>query len=323
VAIGTETNGSIVSPSSYCGVVGLKPTVGLISRAGIIPISASQDTAGPMARTVSDAAALLSVLAGADSRDAATEASDSNRALDYTKFLDPNALRGARLGIVRSQFKMHRRVDPIWDSAVSRVSMAGAELVEVTLPSRQDLNGADYQVMVYEFKDGLNAYFKSLGTPAAIHSVEELIAFNEKHSDQELRFFGQEILIEAQAKGPLTDSAYRDVKARCRKWSDSLATVFREHRLDAVITPTSGPAHTLDLVNGDRGLGGTSTYAAVSGFPNITVPCGDVFGMPVGLSWFGPAWSEGRLLALAFAFEQITKARRTPAFRASIDYAVS
>jgi amidase len=323
VAVGTETNGSIVSPSSYCGIVGLKPTVGLVSRAGIIPISASQDTAGPMARTVADAATLLSVLAGADPRDEATAGASTHAHADYTQFLDANALRGARVGMVKSQFKMHRRVDPIWEAALATLRQAGAEVVEsMTLPSRQDLNSADYQVMLYEFKQGLNAYFASLGAEAPVRSMEALIAFNEKHRDVELRFFGQETLIEAQTKGPLTDSGYVDAKARCRKWSDNLGGVIREHRLDAIVAPTSGPAHTLDLVNGDRGLGGSSTYAAVSGFPNITVPCGDIFGLPVGLSFFGPAWSEPRLIALAYAFEQASRARRVPEFRSSIEYLV-
>jgi len=324
VAIGTETNGSIVSPSSYCGIVGLKPTVGLVSRAGIIPIAASQDTAGPMTRKVADAAALLTVLAAADPRDTATTKWEQRRAVDYTRFLDANALRGARVGLVKSQFKMHRRVDPVWDNAVMTLRRSGAEVVEsVTLPSRQELSGADYQVMLYEFKDGLNAYFASLGASAPIRSMKELIAFNEKNSDRELRFFGQETLIEAEAKGPLTDTGYTEAKEKCREWSEKLAEIFRDDRLDAIIAPTTGPAHTLDLVNGDRGLGGSSTYAAVSGFPNITVPCGDVFGLPVGLSWFGPAWSESRLLALAFSFEQATRARRAPGFRTTMEYSVA
>jgi amidase len=207
---------------------------------------------------------------------------------------------------------------------VMSLQRAGAEVIEsVTVPSRQELNSADNQVMLYEFKDGLNAYFASLGASTPIRSMKELIAFNEKNSDRELRFFGQEILVEAEAKGPLTDTGYLEAKAKCRKWSENLAAVFREHRLDAIIAPTTGPAHTLDLVNGDRGLGGSSTYAAVSGFPNITVPCGDVFGLPVGLSWFGPAWSEGRLLALAYSFEQATRVRRAPTFRATMEYPVA
>lgn len=322
VAVGTETNGSIVSPSSYCGIVGLKPTVGLVSRSGIIPISASQDTAGPMARTVADAAVLLGVMAGVDSRDDAMRFSEGRAAADYTRLLDANALHGARIGLVRSQFKLHRRVDPVFDAALEAVKAAGAVLVDLPkLPSRQDLGGADYQVMVYEFKAGLNAYFAALGAGAPIKNVEELIQFNERNRDRELPFFGQEILIEAQAKGPLTDKDYLEVKERCVKWSASLDAALVENRLDAVIAPTSGPAHALDWINGDRGLGGSSTYAAVAGFPNITVPCGEVLGLPVGMSFFSRAWTEQRLLALAYSFEQATKSRKAPKFLPTIQMA--
>jgi len=322
VAVGTETNGSIVSPSSYCGIVGFKPTVGLVSRSGIIPISSSQDTAGPMARTVADAAALLGVMAGVDPRDTATDASKGRAALDYARLLDANALHGARIGVVRSQFKLHRQVDPVLEAALEAMKHAGAELVELPkLPSRQDLGGADYQVMVYEFKAGLNAYFASLGAGAPIKDVEALIEFNERNRERELLFFGQETLIEAQAKGPLTDKVYVEAKERCVKWSQSLDEVLVENRLDAIAGPTSGPAHTLDWINGDRGLGGNSTYAAVSGFPNITVPCGDVLGLPVGMSFFGRAWTEQRLLALAYSFEQVTKARMVPRFLPTIQMA--
>jgi amidase len=321
VAVGTETNGSIVSPSSYCGIVGLKPTVGLVSRAGIIPISASQDTAGPMARTVADAAALLSAMTGLDPRDAATRTAEG-RAADYTRRLDANALHGARIGVVRSQFKLHRQVDPVLEAALESMTRSGAVLVDLPkMPSRQDLGGADYQVMVYEFKAGLNAYFASLGPNAPVKNIEALIEFNERNRERELPFFGQEILIEAQAKGPLTDKGYLDAKERCAKWSASLDEVLVEHRLDAITGPTSGPAHTLDWINGDRGLGGNSSYAAVAGFPNITVPCGEVLGLPVGMSFFGRAWTETRLLALAYSFEQATKARKAPRFLPTIQLA--
>jgi amidase len=320
IAIGTETDGSIVSPSSHCGVVGLKPTVGLVSRSGIIPISSSQDTAGPMARCVADAAALLNAMTGEDPRDPATAASGGKVPRDYTQFLDAKALRGARLGVARSAFKMNRLVDPVLEAALAAMQREGALLIDpVKLPSRQELNDAEFQVMLYEFKAGLNDYFKSLGPNAPVKSLEELIAFNERNRERELAFFGQETLIDAQSKGPLSDQRYVEAKARCAKWSRELEAVLESNQLDAIVAPTTGPAHVLDLVVGDRGLGGTSTYAAVSGLPSITVPCGDASGLPLGMSFIAPAWQEGRLLALAYAFEQATKARKSPRFLPTLE----
>jgi amidase len=320
VAIGTETDGSIVSPASYCGVVGIKPTVGLVSRSGIIPISSSQDTAGPMARCVADAAALLSAMAGRDDRDEATAASAGKAERDYTRFLDDNALRGARIGVARSSFKMNRLVDPVLEAALVALKNEGAILMDpVKLPSRQDLGDAEQQVMLYEFKSGLNNYFASLGPNAPIKTLEELIDFNERNRERELAIFGQETLIEAQGKGPLSEQRYLEAKARCAKWSKEIEALLETNQFDAIVAPTTGPAHTLDLVVGDRGLGGSSTYAAVSGLPSITVPCGDVSGLPLGLSFIASAWQEGRLIALGYAFEQATKARKSPQFLPTLE----
>ena len=320
IAIGTETDGSIVSPASYCGVVGLKPTVGLVSRSGIIPISVSQDTAGPIARTVADAAALLGVMAGVDSHDPATEASAGKAEGDYTRFLDATALRGARIGVARNFFGWHPRVDQVLEAALETTRREGAVLVDpASLPSRQGLGDAEHQVMLYEFKDGLNAYFASLEADSPVKSLKDLIEFNERNRDRELQFFGQETLIEAEAKGPLTDQAYLEARARCLKWArqDGIDGLMDQHQLDAIIAPTTGPAHTLDLISGDRGLGGSSSYAAVAGYPSVTVPAGNIFGLPMGLSFFGRAWSEAKLIALSYAFEQATKARMAPRFLAT------
>ena len=317
IAIGTETDGSIVSPASYCGVVGLKPTVGLISRSGIILISSSQDTAGPMARCVADAAALLNAMTGVD---AATLASAGKAPCDYTRFLDANALRGARIGVARSSFKMNRLVDPVLEATLVAMQRAGAIMIDpVKLPSRQEVSDAEFQVMLFEFKAGLNDYFKSLSPGAPVKTVDELIEFNERNRERELVFFGQETLVEAQSKGPLSEQRYLDAKARCAKWSKEIEALLESNHLDAIVAPTTGPAHTLDLVVGDRGLGGSSTYAAVSGLPSITVPCGDVLGLPVGMSFIAPAWHEARLIALAYALEQAPRARKPPRFLPTLE----
>ena len=321
LAIGTETNGSIVSPASCCGVVGLKPTVGLVSRAGIIPIAASQDSAGPLARTVTDAAALLAAILGPDPRDPATTACAGYMASHTAALLAPKPMPRARLGVARNLFQMHPLVDPVFAKALGALREHGAELIEpIKLPTRSELGGADYQRMLYEFKAGLNAYFATLGPGASIKNIEDVIEFNQRNAARELRLFGQETLIEAAAKGPLTDAAYVEANARCRKYADSLNALMDEHRLDAIIAPTTGPAGTLDFINGDRGLGGSSSYSAVAGWPIITVPCGDVFGLPVGLSFFGRAWSEPTLVNIALAFEQATHARRAPRFLPTLGF---
>ncbi|MBC8002943.1 MAG: amidase [Opitutaceae bacterium] len=317
VAVGTETNGSIVSPASYCGLVGIKPTVGLVSRSGIIPISSSQDTAGPMARTVADAAAFLGAMTGIDPLDAATEASTGRSQTDYLQSLNAKALRGARVGVARNLFFSNPQTDRLMETALAAMRREGAVLIDpASLPSRQGLGDADYQVMLYEFKAGLNAYFRSLGPTARVKSLKELIEFNEKNREREMPYFGQETLVAAEAKGPLTDAAYIEAKAKCIKWArtDGIDAVMDSHQLDALIAPTTGPAHTLDLINGDRGLGGSSSYAAVAGYPSITLPAGSIFGLPMGISFFGRAWSEPKLISLAYSFEQATKARQAPRF---------
>jgi amidase len=320
VAVGTETDGSIISPSSFCGIVGIKPTIGLISRSGIIPISHTQDTAGPMARTVRDAAILLGALAGEDPNDAVTSESRGKSATDYTKFLDADGLRGARIGVLY-RYSRTEGSSRIVDAAVETMKKAGATIVE--LPRELDLTkfgNAEQQVLLYEFKHGLNKYFASLGPSAPIHSLEELIEFNERNKEKELPFFGQQTLIESQKKGPLTEQAYLDALEKCRRFSraEGIDAVMNEHKLDAFVAHSGGPAPLIDHLLGDRDGGGCTTPAAVSGYPSITVCAGDVRGMPVGICFFGRAYSEGALIKLAYAFEQLTKARKPPTLQASI-----
>ncbi len=321
VAVGTETDGSIVSPASVCGLVGLKPTVGLVSRAGIIPISASQDTAGPMARTVRDAALLLGVLAAADARDAATQARPADLPTDFTAGLGEPALAGARLGIFRGGMALTPKTEAVLANAIAALRAAGAEVVDpVEIAGQKEMGDAEFEVLLYEFKDGLNAYFATLGPEAPVKSLEELIAFNRVHADKEMPYFGQELLEQAQAKGPLTDQAYRDALATCRRLAraEGIDAALAQHRLDALVTLTNGPAWLIDPVNGDSYTGGSSSLAAVAGYPSVTVPASHILGLPVGISFTGKAWSEARLLQLAADFERRTAARRQPEFRASV-----
>ncbi len=313
-AVGTETDGSIVSPASHCGIVGIKPTVGLISRAGIIPIAHSQDTAGPMARTVSDAALALTVLAGADPRDPATAAA---RTADYAQFLDPAGLRGARIGVARYFFSAGSRAAKVLDSAIAAMKRAGAEIIDpAELPTHGSFGAAEQQILLYEFKADLNAYLAGLGPKAPVRTIDDIIAFNERQSRRELQFFGQETMLKARDKGPLTEPQYLEAVANARRLAgkEGIDAVMDQHRLDAIVAPTSGPAGTVDLLYGDRSEGGSSSPAAVAGYPSITVPGGHHLGLPIGISFFGRAWSEGGLIKLAFAFEQLTKARAVPQF---------
>jgi amidase len=318
VSVGTETDGSIVSPAAANSLVGLKPTVGLVSRAGIIPISHTQDTAGPMARTVADAAALLGALAGVDPRDPATKASAGKAHADYTRFLDAQGLKGARIGVPRERYwGYHPQTDALVEKALEVMKAQGAVLVDAAnIQTAAKLDGPEFEVLLYEFKADLEAYLAELGPDAKLRTLKELIAYNEQHREQELPYFGQELFAMAQKKGPLSDPKYKKALAACQRLSraQGLDAVMKKHRLDALVAPTQAPPGPVDLVLGDHWLGSSSTPAAVSGYPSITVPAGYVHGLPVGLSFIGAAWSEPTLLKLAYAFEQATRHRRAPTF---------
>ncbi len=316
-AIGTETDGSIVCPSSMCGIVGIKPTVDVASRSGIIPISVTQDTAGPMARTVADAATLLAAIAGIDELDPATKRG-GKRTVDYTKFLDAHALKGARLGVVRKIFGANEGVAALMEKAIDAMKKLGAEVIDpVEFKSIEKLGEAEWKVLLYEFKSGINRYLAELGPGTRCKTLADLIEFNEENREREMPYFGQEIFTQAQEKGPLTAKEYTEALNLCRRLStvEGIDAVMNEHRLDALIAPTADPAYPTDLINGDHFTGGGSTvFPAVSGYPHITVPAGMVFGLPVGISFFGRAWSEPRLIAFAYAFEQATRLRSAPRF---------
>jgi len=307
----------VTSPASINGIAGIKPTVGLVSRSGIIPISASQDTAGPMARTVRDVAILLSAMTGGDPNDSPTVASQGKAPADYTRFLDPNGLHGARLGIARKFFENNAPMDRFLSSCVEALKNAGAEVIDpADLPSHGLFDAAENDVLQYEFKDGLNRYLARLPEGSPARSLRELIAFNQQQRDREMPFFDQEILIQSEARGPLAEARYIQARADCVRLSRAggIDAVIVQHKVDAIVTLTSGPAWYTDFINGDRDTGGCTTPAAVAGYPHITVPAGFYRGLPIGLSFFGTAWSEPTLIRLAYAWEQATKARRRPAF---------
>jgi amidase len=324
IAIGTETNGSIVCPSSTNGVVGIKPTVGLWGRSGIIPISHTQDTAGPMARTVADAATLLGAITGTDPRDEMTKSSENKSHADYTPFLDEKGLNGARIGIGRQFFGFHEKVDALMEQAIEDMKKQGAELIEIerVIPRDPELGSAGYNVLLYEFKAGLNAYFERLDTNAPVKSLADLIAFNKANADKEMPYFLQEILEEAEAKGDLNTKEYQDALALMLRLNreEGIDKVMDEHNLDAILAPTGGPSWPIDVINGDHFGGGSSSPAARSGYPNITVPAGFIHGLPVGISFFGRAWSEPTLLKVAYAYEQATGHRKAPELLPTLVY---
>jgi len=322
VAVGTETDGSVVCPSSANGIVGIKPTVGLISRARIIPISHSQDTAGPMARTVTDAVILLGALAGPDNQDPATAAGNGKSYGDYTQFLDPKGLAGARIGVPRKGFGMNEAVDKLFSGALDAMKSQGATIVDpAEIDTIDKMGEPEFTVFLYELKADLNAYLAALGPGAPVHSLDEIIAFNEKHSEREMPWFGQDIFIKSQAKGDLSNKEYLDAaqQAHLLARAQGIDAVMDKNHLDALVAPTAGPSWLTDLIDGDHDTGGSSTPAAVAGYPNINVPMGFIFGMPVGISFFGRAWSEPILIKLAYAFEQATHHRRAPQFLATAD----
>ena len=318
VGVGTETDGSIVCPSNACGLVGLKPTVGLVSRTGVVPISHTQDTAGPMARTVTDAAILLGAMTGLDATDRASTASRGRARADYREFLRADGLRGARIGVARNYFGFNPNVDRELQRAIDAMKDAGAVIVDpVDFPTKGKFDDAEFDVLLYEFKADLNAYLASSNAP--YRNLAALIEFNEANREREMRYFGQEIFEMSQKKGALTSPEYLAALKKCRDLSraQGIDALLAQHRLDAFVAPTGSPAWTSDLLNGDHFTGGSSTPAAVAGYPSITVPAGFIHGLPVGISFMGAAYSEPTLIRLAYGFERATSARKAPTFSAT------
>jgi amidase len=315
VAVGTETDGSIVSPASINGIVGLKPTVGLVSRRGIAPISHSQDTAGPLTRSVRDAAVMLGIMSGLDAADAASAAVGDRFQTDYVRYVDSKGLEGARLGIARKFFADNAPLNGFLDACIATLKAAGAIIIDpADLPLHGSTGAAEQEVMLYEFKADLNAYLRRLPPTLPVRSLTALIRFNEAHKDTEMPLFDQELLRQAETKGPLTDKAYQDARAACLKAtrSNGIDAVLAEHKLDAMVTLTAGPAWLIDTVNGDSDTGGCSSPAAIAGYPHITVPAGLFRGLPVGLSFFGAAFSEPTLIKLGSGFEAVAHGRTPP-----------
>ena len=321
VGIGSETDGSIVCPSSSNGLAGIKPTVGLISRSGIIPISHSQDSAGPMARTLRDAAILLGALTGVDPEDSATAASAGKSQTDYAQYCDPNGLKGARIGVARKYFGFNDAVDALMQQSLDVMKRQGATLVDpADIETFGKFDETELLVFMYELKADLNAYLARMGPSAPVHTLKDVIDFNERNRDKEMPYFGQDLFLKAEAKGPLTEKEYVDALAKNHQLArtEGIDALMDKHQLDAIVAPTGGPAWLTDLVNGDHVAGGSSNAAAVAGYPNINVTAGFLWGLPVGISFFGRAWSESTLIRLAYSFEQATKARQKPKFLPTI-----
>jgi amidase len=321
-AVGTETDGSIVCPASANGVVGLKPTVGLLSRSGIIPISHTQDTPGPLCRTVADAATLLGAMAGIDPRDAATAGVARHAKADYTQFLQPGGLRGLRIGVARARFfGYNSATDHLAEEALKVLRREKAILVDpADIPHAGDYDDAELQVLLYELKADLNIYLAGTGAKSGSKSLQDVIEFNERHRDREMPYFGQELFLQAQEKGPLTLPEYQKALRQCRRLSRArgIDAILTRNRLDLLVAPTGSPAWPTDLVNGDHFTGSSSTPAAVAGYPSLSVPMGFAYGLPVNLSFIGPAWSEPTLIKAAYSFEQATKHRQKPRYLQTI-----
>ena len=318
IGIGTETDGSIICPSAVAGLVGIKPTIGLVSRSGIIPISVSQDTAGPMTRSVADAAALLTVIAAPDANDPAASERKNTTSIDYTTHLKRDALKGARIGVVRKLMGYHPDTDAAMERAIVAMKAAGATVIDAEIPTLGQWDADEFEMMLYEFKDGLNAYLARSGAPHG--NMAALIDFNRRHAAQEMPFFAQEVFEQANAKGPLTDAAYiiaRD-KARRLAGPEGIDAALKQHGLDALVAPAMSPAWPTDPIDGDHFLGAGYSAAAVARYPSLTVPMGNVHGLPVGIVFMGTAWSEPRLIELGYAFEQASKARTPPRFLPTI-----
>ncbi len=322
-SIGTETNGSVVCPSSVNGIVGLKPTVGLVSRAGIVPISHSHDTAGPMARTVTDAAIMLGALTGIDSDDDYTKKSEGKGLTDYTPFLQKNSLRNKRIGVARHFFGFHDQVDQLMERAIYDMKNLGANLIDL---DKDDLNGNSgqdaYEVLLYEFKHDLNKYLENCPSSVRVRSLKQLISFNIDNREKEMPYFGQEVFVAAQEKGDLNDDTYKRAleNVLTSNGPEGIDRMLANYEIDAIIAPTGAPAWPIDVINGDHFMGGSSSPAARSGYPNITVPMGFIHDLPVGISFFAEAFSESKLISFAYAYEQATKHRKAPKFIPTFKY---